>query len=48
MRESTRTGLTAVLLHEDGACKLVHMHVSVGAPDEEAGELQERWSAAGG
>lgn len=37
--------LTAVLHREDGRWKLVHMHVSVGVPDEEVGELQERWSA---
>ena len=36
--------LTAVIRQEDGRWKLVHMHVSVGVPDEEVVELQSRWS----
>jgi ketosteroid isomerase-like protein len=41
-----KTRLTAVLHREDGVWKLVHMHVSVGVPDEEVVELQKRWSSA--
>jgi SnoaL-like domain len=41
-----QTRLTAVLHREGGAWKLVHMHVSVGVPDEEVVELQKRWSSA--
>ena len=41
-----KTRLTAVLRREDGAWKLVHMHVSVGVPDDEVVELQNRWSSA--
>jgi ketosteroid isomerase-like protein len=40
-----RTRLTAVLHLEDGAWRLVHMHVSVGVPDEEVVALQQRWSS---
>jgi SnoaL-like domain len=40
-----KTRLTAVMHHEDGRWKLVHMHVSVGVPDEEVVELQRRWSS---
>jgi hypothetical protein len=40
-----KTLLTAVLRREDGTWKLVHMHVSVGVPDEEVVELQTRWSS---
>jgi hypothetical protein len=30
----------------DGSSRrLVHMHVSVGVPDEEVAELQQRWSS---
>lgn len=39
------TRSTAVFHRHDDAWKLVHMHVSVGVPDEEVGELQRRWSA---
>jgi SnoaL-like domain len=39
------TRLTAVMRWEDGRWKLVHMHVSVGVPDEEVVELQKRWSS---
>jgi hypothetical protein len=41
-----KTRLTAVLRREDGAWKLVHMHVSVGVPDDEVVELQKRWLSA--
>ena len=41
-----KTRLTAVLHREDGTWKLIHMHVSVGVPDEEVAALQERWSSA--
>ncbi len=37
--------LTAVMHREDGRWKLVHMHLSVGVPDEEVVELQKRWSS---
>jgi ketosteroid isomerase-like protein len=40
-----RTRLTAVLHLEDGAWRLVHMHVSVGVSDEEVVALQQRWSS---
>ena len=39
------TRLTAVMHQENGRWKLVHMHVSVGVPDEEVVELQRRWSS---
>jgi SnoaL-like domain len=39
------TRLTSVMHWEDGLWKLVHMHVSVGVPDEEVAELQRRWSS---
>lgn len=38
-----RTRLTAVVREEAGRWKIVHMHVSVGVPDEEVQELQARW-----
>jgi ketosteroid isomerase-like protein len=38
--------LTAVLRDEAGAWRLVHMHVSVAVPDEEVGQLQQRWGTA--
>jgi len=41
------TRLTAVFLKEDGNWKLVHMHASVGVPDEEVVELQKRWAGEG-
>ena len=41
-----RTRLTAVFHREDDAWKMVHMHVSVGVPDEEVGELQSRWGVS--
>jgi len=42
---SVQTHLTAVMHREDGRWKLVHMHVSVGVPDEEVVELQKRWTS---
>jgi hypothetical protein len=42
---SIQTRLTAVMRQEDSRWRLVHMHVSVGVPDEEVVELQKRWSA---
>jgi hypothetical protein len=42
-----QTRLTAVMHQEDGRWKLLHMHVSVGVPDEQVIELQQRWSAEG-
>jgi hypothetical protein len=41
------TRLTAVMHQEEGRWKLVHMHVSVGMPDEQVVDLQQRWSAEG-
>ncbi len=42
---SMDTRLTAVMHQENGRWKLVHMHASVGVPDEEVVELQRRWSS---
>ncbi len=43
-----QTRLTAVMRQEEeGRWKLVHMHVSVGVPDEQVVQLQQRWSAEG-
>lgn len=42
------TRLTAVHRQEAGHWLLVHMHVSVGVPDEEVLELQRRWANATG
>jgi hypothetical protein len=42
---SIRTRLSSFFQREDGAWKLVHMHVSVGVPDDEVIELQARWLA---
>jgi hypothetical protein len=41
-----RVRLTGVLRRDAGAWKLVHMHVSVGVPDEEVTSLQQRWGTA--
>jgi hypothetical protein len=41
-----RTRLTAVLQLEDGTWHIVHMHDSVGVPDEEVAALQARWATA--
>ena len=38
-----QTRMTAILQREDGDWRVVHMHVSVGVPDEEVVALQERW-----
>ena len=40
-----RTRLTSVFDLDDGQWKLIHMHVSVGVPDEEVIDLQARWLA---
>jgi hypothetical protein len=42
-----KTRLTSVLRHEEGKWRLVHVHVSVGVPDDEVVELQRRWAASG-
>ena len=42
-----QTRLTAVMRREEGRWKLLHMHLSVGVPDEEVVGLQQRWSAEG-
>jgi hypothetical protein len=42
-----QTRLTTVMRQEEGRWKLVHMHLSVGVPDEGVVELQQRWSAEG-
>ena len=39
------TRLTSILHQEDGEWKVVHIHISVGVPDEEVVELQKRWSS---
>jgi hypothetical protein len=39
-----KTRVTAVLHLEDEEWKLIHMHVSVGVPDDEVIELQKRWA----
>ena len=42
-----QTRLTAVMRQEGGRWKLVHMHLSVGVPDEQVVELQRRWTVEG-
>ncbi|HEX2192632.1 MAG TPA: nuclear transport factor 2 family protein [Acidimicrobiales bacterium] len=42
------TRLTAVFRQETGRWVLVHMHVSVGVPDDEVLELQRRWGTTEG
>ena len=42
---SMATRVTTIFTHEDGAWKVIHMHVSVGVPDEEVVDLQKRWLA---
>jgi hypothetical protein len=42
-----QTRLTAVMRQEEGRWKLVHMHFSVGVPDEQVVQLQQRWSDEG-
>jgi hypothetical protein len=39
-----QTRLTGVVRREDDRWKVLHMHFSVGVPDEEVVELQKRWS----
>ena len=39
------TRLLAVFRHEDGDWRLVAAHFSVGVPDDQVGELQQRWLA---
>lgn len=41
-----RTRLTAIVRQEAGRWKIVHMHFSVGVPDEEVQELQARWGVS--
>jgi hypothetical protein len=41
--DAWRTRLTAVVRHEDDRWKVVHMHWSIGVPDEETTALQARW-----
>jgi hypothetical protein len=38
-----RTRITGIVFEQDGRWKIVHLHVSVGVPDEEVQELQTRW-----
>jgi hypothetical protein len=42
---TVKARVTAVLHREDDRWKLLHMHVSVGVPDDEVMELQKRWSS---
>ena len=39
------TRLTGVVRQEEGEWRLVHIHISVGVPDEEVVELQRRWAS---
>ena len=39
------TRLTGVVRQEEGEWRCVHLHLSVGVPDEEVVELQRRWSS---
>lgn len=41
------TRLTAVFHQEAATWKMVHMHVSVGIPDDEVTDLQQRWNVTG-
>ena len=41
-----QTRLTGIVRREDHRWKVVHMHFSVGVPDEEVVELQKRWSGS--
>lgn len=41
-----RTRLTAIVRLEDDRWKVIHMHWSVGVPDEEVVALQQRWGIA--
>ncbi|MCA1735594.1 MAG: nuclear transport factor 2 family protein [Actinobacteria bacterium] len=40
-----RTRLTGIAHRENDGWRIVHMHFSVGVPDDEVIELQRRWSA---
>jgi hypothetical protein len=40
---SYRFRQTTICRQEDGRWKMVHMHASVGVPDEEVIDLQKRW-----
>lgn len=46
--DGSRLGMRMTLIYrrEDDAWKMLHMHASIGVPDEEAQELQARWEAA--
>jgi ketosteroid isomerase-like protein len=39
------TRLTGIVRQEAGEWRLVHIHISVGVPDEEVLELQKSWSS---
>jgi hypothetical protein len=41
-----RTRVTAIVREEASRWKVVHMHVSVGVPDDEVQELQTRWGVS--
>jgi ketosteroid isomerase-like protein len=43
--DTISTRLTGVVRQEEGEWRLVHIHLSVGVPDEEVVELQRRWSS---
>ncbi len=38
--------VTAILRNEAGTWRLVHAHFSVGVPDDEVVDLQQRWARA--
>lgn len=40
------TRMTAILERTSGSWQIVHMHVSVGVPDEEVVDLQARWGVS--
>ena len=42
-----QTRLTALMRREDDRWKVVHLHHSVGVPEGEVVELQQRWAAEG-
>ncbi len=44
--DAVHTRLTTVWRLEDGAWRMVHMHVSLGVPDREAAELQRGWETS--
>jgi hypothetical protein len=43
--DAISTRLTGVVRQEGGKWRLVHIHISVGVPDEEVVELQKRWAS---